>query len=64
VKIILTVLCCIGVCSCEMAPVDEMPSDEHTAIAPSGHANLVDPRTYMDKPDPNLQSLLSSREFR
>jgi hypothetical protein len=62
-KFLLAALCLTGLCSCEMVPVDEMPSDERAAVAPQGRASLIDPRTYMDKPDPDLQRLLSSREF-
>jgi hypothetical protein len=67
-KLLFAFLCCVGLCSCETMPVDDAPLDETDAVAPvdspPGRASLMDPRTYMDKPDTNLQALLSSRRFR
>jgi hypothetical protein len=67
-KLLFAFLCCAGLCSCETMPVDDAPLDDTDAVAPvgsaPGQASLTDPRTYMDKPDTNLQALLSSRRFR
>jgi hypothetical protein len=66
-KLVFALLCCAGLCSCEMVPVDEAPLDE-TEVAPTQSPpvrnSLTDPRTYMDQPDTNLQALLSSRRLR
>jgi len=67
-KLLFAFLCCAGLCSCEMMPVDEAPLDETDTVtpvnSPPGRSSLMDPRTYMDKPDTDLQALLSSRSFR
>ncbi len=67
-KLLFAFLCCAGLCSCETMPVDDAPLDETdrrcTSELAAGASCLIDPRTYMDKPDTDLQALLSSRRFR
>jgi hypothetical protein len=63
VKILLAVLGCVSLCSCELAPGSrDSAFDDDQYIAPHAQlrSGLADPRNYMDKDDPNIQRLISS----
>jgi hypothetical protein len=52
-KILLAILGCVSLCSCELAPSDrDSASDSDRYLAPGAQirSGLADPRTYMDKP--------------
>jgi hypothetical protein len=68
VKILLTVLASIGLSSCELSPVapDNAFDEDHyvsPAEARAGNSQLANPRTYMDKDDPNIQRLIAAPMF-
>ena len=63
-KILLAILGCVSLCSCELSPAShDSAFDDDQYIAPHAQlrSGLADPRNYMDKDDPNIQSLISSR---
>lgn len=59
VKILLAVLGCLSLCSCELSPASRESADD-IPLHPQFRSGLADPRNYMDKDDPNLQKLISS----
>jgi hypothetical protein len=62
VKILLIVLGCVGLCSCELTPTSSDSSfdeDHYVSPAASAKSRLTDPRMYMDRDDPNIQRLTS-----
>jgi hypothetical protein len=63
VKILLAVLGCLSLCSCELSPGarDSASADDYIPLHPQMRSGLADPRSYMDKDDPNIQRLISSR---
>jgi hypothetical protein len=64
VKILLAILGCVSLCSCELSPGSrDSAYDDDQYVAPSAQlrSGLADPRNYMDKDDPNIQQLISSR---
>jgi hypothetical protein len=63
VKILLAILGCVSLCSCELSPSShDSAFDDDQYIAPHAQlrSGLADPRNYMDKDDPNIQRLISS----
>jgi hypothetical protein len=62
VKILFAVLGCLSLCSCELAPGsrDMASDDNYIPLHPQMRSGLADPRSYMDKDDPNIQRLISS----
>ncbi len=68
-KILLALLACAGLCSCELSPgstADSLDADRYVGPQTRGmdSSPLGDPRTYMDHDDPNLQKLIATRMFR
>jgi hypothetical protein len=63
VKILLAVLGCLSLCSCALSPGggDTASDDDYIPLHPQMRSGLADPRSYMDKDDPNIQRLVSSR---
>jgi len=61
VKILLILLGCVGLCSCELTPTSSDAFDEDHYVAPAAPAKsrLTDPRMYMDQGEPNIQRLTS-----
>lgn len=65
-KILLIVVGCVGLCSCELTPASSDRSfDEDHYVSPvaSPKSRLTDPRMYIDKDDPNIQRLISPQTF-
>ena len=65
-KILLIVVGCVGLCSCELTPPSSDRSfdeDHYVSPAASSKSRLTDPRMYMDKDDPNIQRLISPQRF-
>jgi hypothetical protein len=63
VKILLAILGCVSLCSCELSPASrDSAFDDDQYVAPHAQLRLglADPRNYMDKGDPNIQRLISS----
>ena len=62
-KILLAVLGCLSLCSCELSPGahDSTSDDDYIPLHSQMRSGLADPRSYMDKDDPNIQRLISSR---
>jgi len=63
---LLIVVGCVGLCSCELTPSysdSSFDEDHYVAPAAAPKSRLTDPRTYMDKDDPNIQRLISQRMF-
>jgi hypothetical protein len=66
VKILLTILASVGLCSCELAPGtsdESLNQSKYVPAAAIANPGLANPRTYMDGGDPNIQKLMSSRQF-
>jgi hypothetical protein len=63
VKTLLAVLGCLSLCSCELSPGarDTAADDDYIPLHSQMRSGLADPRSYMDKDDPNIQRLISSR---
>jgi hypothetical protein len=64
VKILLAILGCLSLCSCELSPASRdsaFDDDQYSAPQSQMRSGLADPRRYMDKDDPNIQRLISSR---
>ena len=61
-KVLLAVLGCLSLCSCELAPGarDSALNDDYIPLHPQYQSGLADPRNYMDKDDVNIQKLISS----
>ena len=61
-KILFAVLGCLSLCSCELSPGsrDMASDDDYIPLHPQMRSGLADPRSYMDKDDPNIQRLISS----
>jgi len=56
----LLVVCgCLSLCACELAPGQR--DDDYVPLHPQYSSGLANPRHYMDKDDPNLQKLITSR---
>jgi hypothetical protein len=66
-KLLFALLTSAGLCSCALVPEAEDSYDADQYAAPSArmatYPGLTNPRTYMDKDDPDLQRLISSRMF-
>jgi hypothetical protein len=62
VKILLAILGCVSLCSCELSPAahDSAFDDDNIPLHPQYSSGLANPRNYMDKDDPNIQRLISS----
>jgi hypothetical protein len=62
VKILFAVLGCLSLCSCELSPGARYGAsdDDYIPLHPQMRSGLADPRSYMDKDDPNIQRLISS----
>jgi hypothetical protein len=62
VKILFAVLGCLSLCSCELSPGsrDVASDDDYIPLHPEMRSGLTNPRSYMDKDDPNIQQLISS----
>jgi hypothetical protein len=61
VKILFAVLGCLSLCSCELSPGsrDMASDDDYVPLHSQMRSGLADPRSYMDKDDPNIQRLIS-----
>ena len=61
-KILFAVLGCLSLCSCELSPGsrDMASDDDYIPLHPQMRSGLADPRSYMDKDDPNIQRLIAS----
>ena len=62
-RILLALLGCVSLCSCELSPAPrDSAFDEDQYVTPHTQfrSGLADPRNYMDKADPNIQKLISS----
>ena len=61
-KVLLAILGCLSLCSCELAPGarDDAIADDYIPTHVQYQSGLADPRTYMDKDDVNIQKLISS----
>lgn len=61
-KILLAVLGCLSLCSCELSPAsrDSASDNDYIPLHPQYGSGLANPRNYMDKDDPNIQKLISS----
>ena len=61
-KILFAVLGCLSLCSCELSPGsrDTASDDDYIPLHSQMRSGLADPRSYMDKDDPNIQRLVSS----
>ncbi len=61
-KILLAVLGCLSLCSCELSPGarDTASDDDYIPLHPQYSSGLANPRNYMDKDGPNIQRLVSS----
>jgi hypothetical protein len=66
-KILFALLASAGLCSCALVPDADDSYDADQYVSPSArtatYPGLTNPRTYMDKDDPNIQRLISSRMF-
>jgi hypothetical protein len=62
VKVLLAILGCVSLCSCELAPGarDSASDDDYIPTHVQFQSGLANPRNYMDKDDPNIQKLISS----
>jgi hypothetical protein len=63
VRILLAILGCVSLCSCELSPGSHesaFDDDQYIPLHPQLRSGLADPRNYIDKDDPNIQSLISS----
>jgi hypothetical protein len=62
VKILLAILGCVSLCSCELSPAsrDSALDEDYIPLHPQYSSGLANPRNYMDKDDPNIQRLISS----
>ena len=63
VKILLAILGCLSLCSCELSPASRdsaFDDDQYIPLHPQYQSRLANPRNYMDKDDPNIQRLISS----
>lgn len=62
-KILLAVLGCLSLCSCELSPGARASAsdDDYIPLHSQMRSGLADPRSYMDKDEPNIQRLISSR---
>jgi hypothetical protein len=50
-------------CSCELSP-GSRDSDDYIPLHSQMRSGLADPRSYMDKDDPNIQKMISSDYMR
>jgi hypothetical protein len=64
-KALLLIVATCALCGCETAPAPYDSFDDADYVAPRARASsaLLDPRTYMDKDDANIQKMMSSRLF-
>ena len=58
-KILLAILGCVSLCSCELSPAAR--DSDYIPLHPQFQSGLADPRNYMDKDDLNIQKLASPR---
>lgn len=61
-KVLLAILGCVSLCSCALSPGardSAFDDDQYVPLHPH-YTGLGDPRSYMDKDDPNIQKLISS----
>ena len=60
-KILFAVLGCLSLCSCELSPGsrDMASDDDYIPLHSQMRSGLTDPRSYMDKDDPDIQRLIS-----
>jgi hypothetical protein len=59
VKVLLAVLGCLSLCSCELSPAAR-DDEGYIPLHPQYQSGLANPRNYMDKDDVNIQRLISS----
>ena len=61
-KILLAILGCVSLCSCELSPAsrDSAFDEDYIPLHAQYSSGLANPRNYMDKDDPNIQRLISS----
>ena len=61
-KILLAILGCVSLCSCELSPGsrDSAFDEDYIPLHAQYSSGLANPRNYMDKDDPNIQRLISS----
>ena len=61
-KVLLAILGCVSLCSCELAPGarDDALADDYIPTYVQYQSGLANPRNYMDKDDVNIQKLISS----
>jgi hypothetical protein len=62
VTVLLAILGCVSLCSCELAPGarDDAIADDYIPTHVQYQSGLANPRNYMDKDDVNIQKLISS----
>jgi hypothetical protein len=62
VRILLAILGCVSLCSCELSPGsrDNAFDADYIPLHAQYGSGLANPRNYMDKDDPNIQRLISS----
>ena len=60
-KILLAVLGCLSLCSCELSPAsrDSVSDNDYIPLHPQYSSGLANPRNYMDKDDLNIQRLIA-----
>jgi hypothetical protein len=61
-KILLAIPACVCLCACAFSPAprDAYGEDQYVTPRHQTQSGLADPRTYMDKGDPDIQKLISS----
>ena len=62
-KILLAVLGCLSLCSCELSPASRdsaFDDEQYIPLHPQYQSGLANPRNYMGKDDVNIQRLISS----
>jgi hypothetical protein len=62
-KVLFAILGCVSLCSCELSPGahESAFDDDYIPLHPQMRSGLADPRSYMDKDDPNIQRMITSR---
>ena len=62
-RVLLALVGCLSLCACELSPASRESAydDDYIPLHPQFQSELANPRNYMDKDDPNLQRLISSR---
>jgi hypothetical protein len=63
IKPLLLLGVALALSACETLPIDEATDQDRYAAPLAPSHSMTDPRSYMDKPDPNLQRMLSGSYY-